>query len=206
MIRVLLVEDQAMPKKLFEIMLEQSDRYELCYAIENAAMAEIYCLRNRVDLILMDVCTSDGESGLDAARVIKEKYPSVKIIIVTSMLEHSFLQQAKDAGCESFWYKSADEHELLSVMDRTMAGESIYPDATPALTIGNASSTEFTKSELEILRALVNGKTYAEIAKERGTSASGVKYHVTNMLQKTGYTSSTRLAVDVVEKHLILPD
>lgn len=206
MYRVMVVEDQAMPKKLFEIMLEQSENYELCYAIENAAMAEIYCLRNRIDLILMDVCTSDGESGLDAAAVIKEKFPAVKIIIVTSMPEHSFLQRARAAGCESFWYKSADERELLSVMDRTMAGESVYPDETPVLTIGNAKSVEFTKSELEVLRALVNGKTYAEIANERGTSVSGVKYHVKNMLQKTGYTSGTRLAVDVVEKHLILPD
>lgn len=206
MYRVMVVEDQAMVKKLFEIMLEQSDRYELCYAIENAALAEIYCLRNRIDLILMDVCTSDGESGLDAARVIKAKFPAVKIIIVTSMPEHSFLQRAKEAGCESFWYKSADERALLDVMDRTMAGESVWPEETPVIAIGNAKSTEFTKSELEVLRALVNGKTYAEIAQERGTSVSGVKYHVTNMLQKTGYTSGTRLAVDVVEKHLILPD
>ena len=206
MYRVMVVEDQAMPKKLFEIMLHQSERYELCYAIENAAMAEIYCLRNRIDLILMDVCTSDGESGLDAAKVIKTKFPKIKIIIVTSMPEHSFLQRAKAAGCESFWYKSADEHELLSVMDRTMAGESVYPDETPVLTIGAAKSAEFTKSELAVLRGLVNGKTYAEIAKERGISVSGVKFHVKNMLQKTGYTSGTRLAVDVVEKHLILPD
>ncbi len=100
----------------------------------------------------MDVVTRNGESGLDAAARIKRAFPQIKIIIVTSMPECSYLSRAREIGVESFWYKEEQRESLLDVMERTMAGESVYPDATPELQLGLASSYEFTDRELEVLR------------------------------------------------------
>ena len=78
---VMIVEDQQMPKALFSHFVESSDKFYLQVAIENASVADIVCARAHVDLILMDVVTENGESGLEAAAKIKAKFPKTKIIV-----------------------------------------------------------------------------------------------------------------------------
>ena len=98
--KVMIVEDQTMPRELFELRIQTSEHFELALSIDNAALADVYCLRFPVDLILMDVVTRDGESGLDAAERIKHAFPQIKIIIVTSMPECSYLSRAREIGVE----------------------------------------------------------------------------------------------------------
>ena len=152
--KVMIVEDQTMPRELFELRIQASEHFEVAISIDNAAVADIYCLRFPVDLIMMDVVTRDGESGLDAAARIKRAFPQIKIIIVTSMPECSYLSRAREIGVESFWYKEEHRESLLDVMERTMNGESVYPDASPELTLGLASSYDFTERELTVLREI----------------------------------------------------
>lgn len=66
----------------------------------------------------MDVVTENGESGLNAAEVIKKKFPQIKIIIVTSMPEYSYIKRAKQIGVEGFWYKETNEEAILKVMEK----------------------------------------------------------------------------------------
>lgn len=205
MVNVLLVEDSKITRDMVESYIARSQDYLLIAALENAANAEIVCMNGKVDLILMDVCTADDESGLDVAEKIKKHHPKVRIIIMTSMPEYSFIQKAKAAGCDSFWYKEYGETDLLDIMDRTMRGESVYPNETPVISIGNADSDEFTERELTVLRQLASGYKYEEIAENLGVSSNTVKYHIKNLLTKTGYRSTLQLVVDVVSKKLILP-
>lgn len=130
--------------------------------------------------------------------------PQIKIIIVTSMVECSFLDRAREAGVESFWYKDASKEELLAVMDRTMEGERVYPDGTPIVMIGTAKSCEFTPGELAVLRLVVEGESYKQIAERLSISPETVKWHIKNMLQKTNFDSKTKLAVAVTKKNLII--
>ncbi len=65
--KVMIVEDQTMPRELFELRIQSSEHFETVLSIDNASLAEVYCLRFPVDLILMDVITRNGENGLDAA-------------------------------------------------------------------------------------------------------------------------------------------
>ncbi len=204
MIKVMLVEDQSMHRQLFEMYLKGSDRYELVFSIENAAMAEVYCMRNEIDLILMDVCTAMGESGLDAAEQIKQKYPQIKIIVVTSMPEASYISRARAAGVESFWYKEVSKEPILSIMDRTMSGEHVYPDSTPEIIIGLASSREFTDKEIEVLRELTSGDPDTEIAARLSMSVWTVRTHIKHLLEKTGFDSRTKLAVAARESGLVI--
>ena len=100
---VMIVEDQQMPKTLFSHYINSSKNFYLQIAIENASIADIVCTKMPVDLILMDVVTENGESGLVAAEKIKKKFPNIKIIIVTSMPECSYIKRAKKIGVEGFW-------------------------------------------------------------------------------------------------------
>lgn len=205
MTRVLIVDDAVTIRTLFESIIEKSDKYELAGSLENANAALPFCMRGSVDLILMDVYTKNRENGLMAAYDIKKQFPEIKIIIATSLPEESFLDKAREAGCESFWYKEMGEVGLLDIMDRTMAGERVYPDSTPAVEIGMAKSVEFTPMEMKVLRELCNGKLNKEIAEELFMSENTVKFHINNMLQKAGYSNRYQLAIDAVERKLIVP-
>lgn len=191
---VLIVEDQAMPRQLFEIFVKSDARYSLVGTISNADIAIDFCRHGGVDLILMDVMTELGSSGLEAAEAIKKEFPEIKIIIVTSMPEFSWLRRAKSAGVDSFWYKEAKKETILEVMERTIEGERVYPDAPPLVQIGCCTNYEFSERELEVLRELITGDSNAEIGARLGVAASTVKYHVQNMLDKTGMHTRTELA------------
>ena len=191
--KVMIVEDQTMPRELFELRIQASERFEVALSIDNAALADVYCLRFPVDLILMDVVTRGGESGLDAAQRIKRTFP-----------ECSYLSRAREIGVESFWYKEEQRESLLDVMARTMAGESVYPDATPELQLGLASSYQFTSRELEVLREMTGGDTNQEIAERLHMSVATVKTHILNMLEKTGFRNRTELAVRAREIGLVI--
>ena len=193
--KVMIVDDQSISRRLFEMYIERSEQYEVAYSVKSAAVADIYLVNNNVDLILMDILMNDGSSGLDAAEKIKKMFPTVKIIAVTSMVDTQFLTRAREIGVDSFWYKEADEIEIMDVMNRTMAGESIYPDAPMAVRLGNIMSTEVTGRELEVLREITSGASNAMVAQRLGITEGTVKVHVRNLLRKTGYSSRTELAI-----------
>ena len=192
--RVLIVEDQEMPRQLFEIFVNSSEHYVHVASVANAGLAISLCRSQKIDLILMDVMTESGHSGLKAAEEIKQEFPKVKIIIVTSMPEYSWLERARQIGVDSFWYKDGKKDAILEVMDRTMQGEHIFPDKTPLIRIGNSTNHEFTERELDILKELTTGDSNTEIGERLGVSASTVKYHVENLLTKTGFHTRTELA------------
>ena len=112
MIRVLLVEDDPMARQLLEIYVDKSEKYELAGSVESALFAEVFCCTHPVDVILMDVCTAMNANGIDAARDIKKHLPNIKIIVITSQPECSYIDRARDAGVDSFWYKSSTAEEI----------------------------------------------------------------------------------------------
>lgn len=202
--RVLIVEDQRMAQENMEDIIRSSDGYTLVGMIPNAADAELFCMREHVDLILMDVCTARDENGIDAAAVIKKKYPQIKIIIVTSMAEHTFIEKARAAKADSFWYKDASKGELLTVIEKTMEGEHIFPDKTPEVKLGYSSSYELTKHELDVLRALMQSTSDEDAALMLGCSKANIRWHMSKILEKTGYRTRMELLIAVAQKNLII--
>ena len=204
MTRVLIVEDQKMAQENMEAIIGSSENYTLAGTIANAADAELFCMHRPIDLILMDVCTAHDESGIEAAAVIKKKFPQIRIIIVTSMAEHTFIEKARAAGADSFWYKDASHGELLTVMDQTMAGEHIFPDKTPEVRLGLTTSYELTPSELDVIRALMQSTGDEDAANMLGCTKANIRWHVGRILEKTGYRTRVELLIAVAQKNLII--
>ena len=201
---VLIVEDQEMPRQLFEIYIGQSERFSHLASIPNAAGALPFCQSHTVDLILMDVMTELGHSGLDAAEEIKKQFPNIKIIIVTSMPEYSWLERAKEIGVDSFWYKDGKKESILNVMESTMAGEHIYPGQTPLIPLGTSSNHEFSERELDILRELSTGDSNAEIGETLGLATGTVKNYIQRMLEKTGFRTRTELVSEACRLGIVI--
>lgn len=204
MINVLIVEDQRMMRESMESYIRQNPRYCLVSSIANAGLAEMSCVQHPVDLVLMDVCTENDESGFEATKRIKARFENIKIVIVTSMLDCGYLQRAREVGADSIWFKDVSREELMNVVERTVNGESVYPEEPPRVQLGNATSHEFSEAEIRVLRLLVEGMTYQQMADALGLSVQTVKSHVGSMLSKTGFTSKTKLAAVVISKKLIV--
>ncbi len=204
--RVLIVEDQNIPSELFKIYIESSEDFEYALSISNASLALSICESNNIDLILMDVMTDLGHNGLDAAEEIKKKFPKIKIIIITSMPEYSWLKRAKKIGVDSFWYKDGQRNSLLDIMRKTMEGKHIYPDETPVVRIGAATNHDFTERELDVLKELTTGDTNAEIADRLFISVATVKSHIQHLMEKTGFKTRTELVSEARGLGIVIKD
>ncbi len=207
MTRVLIVDDERIVQELFASYIEKAkDRFRLEGAVRDAGNADLFCAGGRVDLILMDICTANEQSGIAAAERIKKNWPCIKIILVTSAPDYRFLDKAEKAGADSFWYKEISSENLLDVMDRTMAGERVYPARVPEVMVGLAKSTEFTRKEREILQLLLQNKSMQEIADLMGVDYTTTRYHVKNLKEKTGTRSVMELCLLVMKSRMILPE
>ena len=206
MTKVAIVDDQNITRQFFSYFIKDSEEFELVATLKDGEEAIDYCKKNPVDLILMDIVMVGGMNGLDAAKEIKAFKPDIKIIIITSMPEVSYIERAREIGVDSFWYKELEEVPILTVMERTMNGEHIYPDSTPELMIGNAKSTEFTDIELEILREVTTGATNKEISEKLFVSPATVNYYINDLLVKTGYKNRVQLAVKARLEGLVISD
>ncbi|MCF0135407.1 MAG: response regulator transcription factor [Lachnospiraceae bacterium] len=203
---VLIVDDQNISRSLFESYVQSDPGYRLIKALDSARVADAYVLSTRIDLVIMDVVMSDGSNGLDAAEKIKKAKPDCKVIIVTSMPEVSYLARAREIGVDSFWYKETRQISFVDVLNRTMAGEHVYPSSTPLVRLGNCVSTELTDRELEILRYLTTGVSNQEIADMMNISVHTVKVHVAHLLEKTGFANRTRLAIEARITGLVISE
>lgn len=203
MISTLIVEDNKITRDYFEEMIKKSARFSLAGTIKDAAQAEMFCRAVKVDLILMDMQTLHGNSGILAAEEIKKRQPHIKIVIVTSLVDSEVLQSARRSGADSLWYKDHSEEELLGVMQKTVIGEHIFPDKSPRVVIGDAWSDELSETQKNILRLYIKGNSYAAIGKMLYIEKTTVKYHMNPMIKKCGFKSKQQLIAAAIDSTII---
>lgn len=203
MISTLIVEDNKITRDYFEEMIKKSVRFSLAGSIKDAEQTEMFCRAVNVDLILMDVQTLHGHSGISAAEKIKQQQPRIKIVIVTSLVDSEVLAAARRSGADSLWYKDHGEEELLGVMQKAFAGEHIFPDKSPSVEIGDAQSDELSEMQKNILRLYIKGNSYAAIGKTLYIEETTVKYHMNQMIKKCGFKSKQQLIAAAIDSTII---
>ena len=196
MTKVIVADDQNISRSFFELYVRSAANYELIAGLRTAEDAVKYVEAHEVDLLILDVLMRQGIDGLTAAEQIKRRHPDVKIIITTSAAETGWEKKARSAGVEGFWYKEYDENSLIEIMDRVMAGETVYPGDPPKVDFGKTNRKSLTDRELDVLRELTHGFSNREIAAHLNIADTTVKRHIENILIKTGYTNRLELAVN----------
>ena len=189
MIQTILVEDDLYIQKYFAERLETNGGFRLVGVYRDAFEAERHCDRT-VQLILMDVQTQHKHSGLAAAGRIKQAFPNVKILVVTSLVDPEVLTKARTGVADSLWYKDHGTAELLDVIRRTLAGEHVFPDTAPAVEMEDTMSDQFSPRQLSILRWYIRGLTYQEIADKLGRHVKSID----NALQRVKHKLEKFLA------------
>ena len=205
--KVVIVDDEMVSRGYMELFIKPSRRYEIAASLPFAADALAWCRENTPpDLVILDVMMASGVDGLTAAGEIKRRYPRVKVIVTTSMADTDWLEKAREAGVESFWFKTYSSMSLLEVMDRTMAGESVYPGSAPGVTLGALPAKDLTNQQRNILRLLVEGLSNREIGERLFLSPNTVKDYLDDLMEKTGIHSRTALVAQASRLGIVVSD
>ena len=206
MYNILIVDDQKSSRELLKYNVLEDKEYNIIGEIEDASKTLEFCKCNKVDLILMDIYTAGKENGIKNAKIIKQKLPNIKVIIVTYMVQPEHIEEAKSVGLEGFWFKDYGDKVLLDVMHNVMNGNYVYPDKIPTVKIGRASIKDFTKQEINVLRLKVNGYSNAETCEKLRITKSTLDFHISNLKSKTGYDNMLKLIIEVAMKKFIIAD
>lgn len=202
-VRVIVADDFRISRTFFEMLIKDDANYVLLASFSEARDAAAYCMDHDVDLVILDILMRSGPDGLAAAEQIKRARPDVKIILATSTTESVWEEMARRIGVESFWYKEYSEAPLLEVMNRTMAGESVYPEEPLDVDFGKAKRVDLTPRDLDVLRELMRGLSNEEIATRLDISINTVRTHVQNMLAKTGFKNRLSLVVNAARLGIV---
>ena len=204
MINTLLVEDDLYIQRHFVERFSEEEDIRIVAAVRDAFDAEGLCGQGGIDLVLMDVLTLHKHSGLAAGKRIREAYPNIKVLIVTSLVDPEVLQQARRGCADSLWYKDHGTDAIMDVMRRTMAGERVFPSFSPSVEMKRCMSEDFTPAQIEILRAFIKGYTYREIAEKFNLSVSGVRYNIAEMVRIGGFKNKEELTTVAIENKLVV--
>lgn len=207
---VMIVEDQSIVRQGLKLMLEQDEQIKVVCEAENGKEA-IEQLNNRmIDLILMDI-RMPVMNGIEATRIIKNKWPEVKILILTTFNDDEYAIQALKDGANGFLLKTANKEKLIGAVYSCMQGglslhEDVAAKVVPKLLHKKAVETKYeiplSPREIDIVKLVGAGKTNKEIAQELYLSIGTVKNHITNILQKLGLRDRTQLAIYAVKNDL----
>ena len=203
MTNVLIVEDHVSMRESLTTALTAAGDFSVVGEVPNADYALDFCKHLHPELVLMDVCTEGGASGLKAVKAIRKTDPEVKIIVMTAFDEITYIPRARAAGANGFIYKSRSLHDFLEVARTVMAGDSSFPE--PRTIPMPQGESPLTDREMEVLRLMCRHMTNKEIAQELFISENTVKYHKMNMLGKTGFSKAVDLAFYMISNGWINP-
>ena len=203
--KVIIVDSMFMRRSYLENFINDSGSFYVVGVCSDSDDAYDVCKQNNADLVLMESYSSRNPNTFENVKRIKSGCKNIKVIIFTDLPEISFLSMAKRVGCDSFWYIEDDCNRLVELMKIALSGESCFPDDTPIEKIGCTLSSDFSNAEIGVLIKLCQSKTNKVIADELKISVNTVKYHIKNMLVKSGYNNKYSLALDAVDKRIIIP-
>jgi NarL family two-component system response regulator LiaR len=206
-IRVMLVDDHTMVRKGLATFLKVFDDLELAGEAADGEMAIKLCAQIQPDVILMDLVMPDMD-GVTATRLIREKFPQVQVIALTSYKDEELVQNVLRAGAIAYLLKDVSADELASAIRAAHAGHStLSPEAVQILVHATEQPTDpgynLTKREHDVLTLMVAGLNNTQIARRLFVSPSTVKTHVSSVLSKLGVTSRTEAVALAIRHQLI---
>ncbi|USK59787.1 response regulator [Peribacillus asahii] len=209
MIKVLFVDDHEMVRIGVAAYLSAQSDIEVVGEADNGRAAVDMAIELRPDIILMDLVMPEMD-GIEATKVILEKWPEAKIIIVTSFLDDEKVYPALEAGATSYMLKTSKASDIADAVRATYQGQSVLePEVTGKMMEklrrpkAQALHEQLTAREMEILLLMTQGKTNQEIADELFIALKTAKVHVSNILSKLGVQDRTQAVIYAFKHSLV---
>ena len=208
-IRVMLVDDHAVVRSGLMAFLLAFDDLRLVGEASDGEEALRLAGRAHPDVILMDLVMPHMD-GATATRQIREQYPDIQVIALTSFKEEEMVQEVLKAGAIGYLLKNVDAAQLADAVRAAYAGRpTLAPEATHAL-IHSATHGHYppighdlTEREREVLALMVAGMNNTQIAEQLVVSKSTVKFHVSSILSKLHVSNRTEAVVLALQQRLV---
>jgi NarL family two-component system response regulator LiaR len=203
----MLVDDHTMVRRGLAAFLKVFDDLQLAGEAESGAAAIQLCAEVGPDVVLMDMVMPDMD-GAAATRTIRQQFPQVQVIALTSFKEGDLVKNALEAGAIGYLLKDVSADELAGAIRAAHAGRAtLSPEAAQALVeTANqppAPAFDLTERELEVLTLMVEGLNNTQIAGRLTVSSSTIKSHVSNILSKLGVASRTEAVTLALRNRLV---
>jgi DNA-binding NarL/FixJ family response regulator len=200
-LRVLLVDDHEVVRAGLRALLEAQDGIEVVGEVGTAADAVRQVGFNAPDVVVMDVRLPDG-SGVEATRKIRDRWPDVAVLVLSSFADEEALMSSIEAGASGYLLKRVDTDAIVDAVRAVGAGESLLDPAMTKQLFTKLRDTDredeliarLSGQERRILTRLAQGKTNREIADEMYLAEKTVKNYVSNLLAKMGMARRSEAA------------
>jgi two-component system, NarL family, response regulator LiaR len=208
-IRVLIVDDHAVVREGLRAFLELQEGIEVADEAADGNEAIAAAARLRPDVILMDLVMPELD-GVAAMRLLRERVPEARVIVLTSFLDDDKLLPALRSGAAGYLLKNADPAEVARAVRAAHAGEALIDPVVAARLVETLAADgmeepldRLTPREREVLVLIGRGFPNKRIARELDVSEKTVKTHVGHVLAKLGVTDRTQAAVFAVRSGLV---
>lgn len=210
MIRILLAEDQAMVRQGLKMMIETDSEMRVAGEACNGKEAVQLCEAQAFDIVILDIRMPEM-NGLEAARIIRARWPRSKVLILTTFNDDQYALEALKLGVNGYMLKDAEPAALIrSIRSCLSGGLSIQDDVAakviPQLLKPNAETkidASITPRELAIIRLIGVGRNNQEVASELGLSVGTVKNHVSQIMDKLELRDRTQLVIYAIRHNVV---
>ena len=209
-IKVMIVDDHNLVREGLKAVFSQGDEIEVIGEAGSGEEAIEMVDKVKPDVILMDI-SMPGINGIQATKLIRDKNPDAKIVILTMLDQEGYVYEAIKAGATGYMLKSTSSDELVNAIQTVNEGKALlHPDATAQLlkefvTLAENKAKDYGLSnrEMEVLQLLSEGKTNKEVAKALWISEQTVKTHVAHIFDKLGTSDRTETVARALRSGLV---
>ena len=199
-LKVLIADDHRLMLHSIRLALDADDEIEIVAEADSGAKVLPFIGQTGPDLVLLDV-RMPGMDGLTVLERIRERYPQVRVAMLSGVDDPSVIQGAFDRGASAFIVKHIDPRDLPSALRQAVDDTVFQPlgllERAPS---SAADEVDLTKRQLTILRALQTGLSNKQIAEKLFLAEETVKFHLTNIYRKFDVGSRTE-AVSYAYEH-----
>ncbi len=209
--KIIICDDQAIVRDGLELLLNlEKDIEVLGTAVDGAEALELVESR-QPDLVLMDL-KMPGMNGIEATRQIRAKFPTTKVLVLTTFDDDEWVFDAIRAGATGYLLKDTPREKVVEAVRGTVGGKSFVDPVVAGKLLDQVSrrgsqpssllTDQLTARETDVLRLLAKGLSNAEIAGQLHLSEGTVRNHVSAILDKLGVSDRTQAAVIAIQHGL----
>ncbi len=200
-IKVMIVDDHAVLRDGIRYLCLTASDITLVGEAANGEDALKLCSELLPDVVLIDLMMP-GMNGIATTRAMREQYPEVKILVLTSFNTKDLLRQAIEAGANSYVLKDASTEEIINAIRFTYQGLTTMSSKMTDILPVPSSDTIFTPRQLQVLKLMIEGLNNRQIGKALGLSRHTARFHVSEILSKLGVSNRTEAVSAILDQKL----